>query len=99
MSRSTHERLARLACRLAESIAGTCSPEGVAVWRASNRDLKVRWDRLQRQQKLAAKACDRGWFQGQLALWERCQVQNAFSLPNEVLEVADRFFRAGYAWP
>ena len=36
---------------------------------------------------------------GQLGLWERCQVQNAFSLPNEVLEVADRFFRAGYAWP
>ncbi len=36
---------------------------------------------------------------GQLALWERCQVQNAFSLPAEVLEVADRFFRAGFAWP
>ncbi len=36
---------------------------------------------------------------GQMGLWERCQVQTAFSLPVEVQEVADRFFRAGFAWP
>ncbi len=63
MSRSINERLARLACRLAEFIACTCSPVGADRWRASSLDLRVRWDRLQRQQKLAAKAIDRGWFQ------------------------------------
>ena len=36
---------------------------------------------------------------GQLVLWERCQVQNADSLPFEVVEVADRFTRANAAWP
>ena len=36
---------------------------------------------------------------GQQVLWGRCQAQTAVSLPREVLEVADRFFRAGFAWP